>query len=132
MKSMSNISISLTNIFPRHIGDIRIDYNGNLTINASKFFTGKFLIEINRIHQWNSLQMKIFAERIFFFFKQTYFLYFDYDLIDRSVNLTFIHNNHSRFQWTTKSNRTFFNQNFILNSSLIEINQDITVRRFSR
>jgi len=127
---MKNISIHLKNIFPQHIGDIRFDYNGNLTINASKFLAGKFLIEFNQIHQWNAMQMKIFAERIFFFFKQTYFLYFDYDLINKSLNLTFIHNNHSRIQWTARVNQTYFNQNFLLNTSLVEINQNINVRRY--
>ncbi|CAF4149003.1 unnamed protein product, partial [Rotaria sp. Silwood1] len=47
--SLKQLSINLTDIYPEHIGNIFINYNGNLTINASKLLGSKLLIRIDRL-----------------------------------------------------------------------------------
>jgi len=126
---LRGISINLTEIYPNHIGKFFINYNGNLTMNASKFLGGEFFIQIDRLSNWNHVQIEIKAERTFFFFKQNFLFYFYYNIYQSSFNLTFIRNQNSQFQWIFMKNNSYFNYLFIINTSLIEFNHHTQVIR---
>ncbi len=123
----NRFSINLTEINPNHIGKFFINYNGNLTINATKFLGGEFSIQIDRLSNWNHVQIEIKSTRTFFFFKQNFLFYFYYNIYQSSFNLTLIRNENSQFQWIFKKDNFHFNHLFIINTSLIELNHHTQV-----
>lgn len=125
--SINKFSINLTDISPEHIGDIFLNYNGNITINAPKFLGGEFNIEIDRILNWKHVFIRLRADRAFFFFKQKYLFDFSYNIDQSFFNLTFIRNNNSLIQWIFNKNISNFNHLFIMNTSLLELNHNIKV-----
>jgi hypothetical protein len=124
---LNGFSINLTEINPKHIGKIFINYNKNLTINATKFLGGELLIKINRLSNWNHIQIEIKATRIFFFFKQNFLFYFYYNIYQSSFNLTFIRNENDLFQWIFQKSNYYFNHLFNINTYLIELNHHTQV-----
>jgi len=121
------LSVNLTEIYPKHIGNIFIDYNGNLTINALKFLGGELMIQIDRLSGWNQGRIEIKVERILFFFKQNFLFYLYYNLHQSSFNLTLIRNQNSKFQWILMKDNSHFQHLFTINTSLIELDHHIQV-----
>ncbi|CAF5008669.1 unnamed protein product, partial [Rotaria sp. Silwood1] len=118
--SLKQLSINLTDIYPEHIGNIFINYNGNLTINASKLLGSKLLIRIDRLSKWKHANIEIKADRAFFFFKQNFLLNFYYNIYQSSFNLTLIRNQNSQFQWAFMKHNSHIRHILIINTSLIE------------
>jgi len=121
------LSVNLTEIYPKHIGNIFIDYNGNLTINALKFLGGELMIRIDRLSDWNHGRIEIKVERILFFFKQNFLFYLYYNLHQSSFNLTLMRNQNSKFQWILMKDNSYFQHLLTINTSLIELDHHIQV-----
>ncbi|CAF3525749.1 unnamed protein product, partial [Rotaria sp. Silwood2] len=117
---LKQLSINLTDIYPTHIGNIFIDYNGNLTINASKLLGSELLIRINRLSNWKHAYIEIKADRAFFFFKQNVLCNFYYNIYQSSFNLTLMRNQNNQFQWAFMKHNSHIDHLFIINTSLIE------------
>lgn len=124
---LKHLSIDLTDIHPEHIGNISINYNGNLTINASKLLGGELFIGINRLSNWQRANINIQAKRTFFFFKQSLLFNLFYDINQSSFNLTFIRNENSKIQWAFIKQSSHIHHLFIINSSLLEIDHQAQV-----
>ncbi|CAF3728309.1 unnamed protein product, partial [Adineta steineri] len=58
------LSVSLSDIYPKHIGNLTIDYNGNLTINASKILGGELILRIDRLSDWSHGRIEMKVERV--------------------------------------------------------------------
>jgi hypothetical protein len=78
------LSVNLTEMNPNHIGDIFINYDGNLRVNASRLLGGELMIGLSKG------RIEIQAERAFFFFKQNFLLNFYYNLQQSTFNLTLL------------------------------------------
>lgn len=125
--SLKRISLNLTDIYPKHIGDIFVDYNGNLTINAVKLLGGEFFVRIDRLSDWKHGQIEIKAQRTFFFFKEDFALSFYYDMYQSLFNLTSWRGQNSKFQWIFSNNNSHVNHLLNFNTSLMEFNHHTEV-----
>ncbi|CAF3840465.1 unnamed protein product, partial [Rotaria sordida] len=117
---LKQLSINLTDIYSKHIGNIFINYNGNLTINASKLLGSELFIRIDRLSNWKHGYIEIKADRAFFFFKQNFLFNFYYNIYQSSFNLTLTRNQNSQFQWSFIKYNSFIHHLLIINTSLIE------------
>ena len=114
--------VNLTDINPKHFGNLFINYNGNLTVNALKLFDGELMIKINRILDWKHGQIEIKMKRAFLFFKENLLLNLYYNIYQSSFNLTFMRNQNSKFQWMfIKDTDSHVLHSVIMNTSLIEL-----------
>jgi hypothetical protein len=120
----NRFSMNLTEIHPNHIGQIFVNYHGNLTIIAPKF-----LIQIDRFSNWKHVQIQIKVKRTFFFFKQNIFVHFSYNINRSSFNLTFKRNHNNQFQWILMKNTSNLKHLFMINTSFIKINHRTQVIR---
>ena len=118
---LQKFSVNLTEINPNHIGNVFIDYNGNLTIYAPKLLGSELNIRIDRLSNWNHGRIEIKAERAFFFFKQNILFNLHYNFQQSSFNLTLSRNNNSQFQWTFIKDDSHMHHLLIINTSLIEL-----------
>lgn len=121
------LSVNLTDINPKHIGKISIDFSENIIINASKFLGGELFIKLNSLSHWNQMNIEIQSSRIFFFFKQNFLFYFSYNIPQTFFNLTFIRNENQQIHCLFQKTQSYFNYVFIMNTSLLELNHHTQV-----
>jgi hypothetical protein len=126
---LKRLSVNLTEINPKDIGDIFINYDGNLTINALQCLSGELMIRIDRLSDWNHGQIEIKVERMFFFFKQNFLVYLYYNIYQSSFNLTLIRNQRREFQWIFMKDNSHVQHLFVINTSLIEFDHHTQVSR---
>jgi hypothetical protein len=128
--SLKNLSVNLTQINPNDIGDVFIDYNGNLTIHAPKLLGSELSIRIDRLSDWYHGQIEIKAKKSFFFFQQNFFFRLHYNIPQSSFNLTFTRNNNRQFHWAFRKNDSHIHYLLTINTSLIEFDHHTQVTLF--
>jgi hypothetical protein len=116
-------SVNITEINPNHIGNIFIDYNGNLTIHLGR----EFMIRIDDLSNWNQGRIEIKAERTFFFFEQNLLCHLYYNLEQSIFNFTLSRNQNNQFQWAFIRENSQIHYLFVINTSLIEFDHHTQV-----
>ncbi|UJR26422.1 hypothetical protein I4U23_007754 [Adineta vaga] len=125
--STKNLSINITNVHPKHIGNVFIFYNGNLSINASKFLGGRFILKLDSLSDWRHAQIQLKLERVFFFFKQDILLNLHYNFYQSSFNLSVVRNDNGKLQWMFIKRKAYLHHLFILHTSLLEFNHNTQI-----
>jgi hypothetical protein len=69
----SGLSVNLTEIYPKHMGQIDIAYDGNLSIHARECFGGEWRMRLERLPDWKHVRIDVRVVQTFLFLKEEFF-----------------------------------------------------------
>ena len=130
--SSSGLSVNLTEIYPKHMGQIDIAYDGNLSIHARECLGGEWRMRLERLPDWRHVRIDVKVTQTFLFFKEDFHFHLHYDLHQRSFNLTWSKDDRSIVRCALAHGDAHLNHLLQINTSLFEFDYHTRVIRLTK
>lgn len=116
----SGFSVNLTEIYPKHMGQMDIGCDGNLSIHARECLGGEWRIRLERLPDWRDVRLDVKVIQTFLFFKEDFHFHLHYALHPRSFNLNWTKDDRSIVRCAFAHGDAHLNHLLQINTSLIE------------